>query len=155
VGGPHFLPADLTSVLPAAVLSRHPEFRTDQPSVVIAEGLTMYFDAPRVLELLGSFAWIAGPGGRVIFSFMEAADDGSIGFRGESRAVGLWLRLRREPFRWGCARADLPDFLSAAGLKLDRTAGHHDLRRDILVPRGAGDLPLARGECLCLCHPSP
>lgn len=152
--GLHFLPADLTSELPAVVLSRHPKFRADEPTAVIAEGLTMYFDAPRVLELLGSFAWVAGPGGRVIFSFMEAPDDGSIGFRGESRAVGWWLHLRREPFRWGCARTDLPAFLSAAGLELDVIADHRDLRRDVLIPRRAGDLPLARGECLCLCHPS-
>jgi O-methyltransferase involved in polyketide biosynthesis len=120
--------------------------------VVIVEGVTMYLEARRVAALLASCARVAGPSGRVIFSFMEKACDGSLGFRGESSWIGRWLRWRHEPFRWGCTRAALDGFLEPLGLRVCVVADHESLRTEILKPRGAGALPLARGECLCLCE---
>jgi methyltransferase (TIGR00027 family) len=151
----HFLAAELSSELPHEVAASDSCFSCGEPSVVIAEGLTMYFHGGRVKELLRSSARLAGKEGRVIFSFMEAAEDGSISFRGENPAVGWWLRLRREPFHWGCRRKDLPDFLRTAGLRLQIVANHRDLRAKILAPRRAPLVRLARGESLCLCQPCP
>jgi O-methyltransferase involved in polyketide biosynthesis len=149
----HFLPAELCSELPHEVAASCASFSCGEPSVVIAEGLTMYFHGGRVKELLRSSARLAGSEGRVIFSFMEAADDGSISFRGANPAVGCWLHLRREPFHWGCRRKDLPEFLRTAGLRLQAIANHRDLRAKILAPRRAPLVRLARGESLCLCQP--
>ena len=149
----HFLSAELSSELPHEVASSSACFSCGDPSIVIAEGLTMYFHGERVTELLRSSARLAGKQGRVILSFMEAAEDGAISFRGENPAVGWWLLLRREPFHWGCQRDDLPDFLEAAGLRLQVLANHRDLRAKILAPRNASLVRLARGESLCLCHP--
>lgn len=149
----HFLPAELCSELPHEVAASCASFSCGEPSVVIAEGLTMYFHGGRVKELLRSSARLAGGEGRVIFSFMEAADDGSISFRGANPAVGCWLYLRREPFHWGCRRKDLPEFLRTAGLRLQAIANHRDLRAKILAPRRAPLVRLARGESLCLCQP--
>ncbi len=149
----HFLPAELCSELPHEVAASSACFSCGEPSVVIAEGLTMYFHGGRVKELLRSSARLAGGEGRVIFSFMEAADDGSISFRGGNPAIGWWLHLRREPFHWGCRRKDLPEFLRTAGLRLQAIANHRDLRAKILAPRRAPLVRLARGESLCLCQP--
>jgi methyltransferase (TIGR00027 family) len=149
----HFLAAELCSELPHEVAASDPSFSCGEPSVVIAEGLTMYFHGARVKELLRSSARLAGSEGGVIFSYMEAEENGSISFRGENPAIGWWLRFRSEPFHWGCRRKDLPEFLRAVGLRLQTVANHRDLRAKILAPRRAPLVRLARGESLCLCHP--
>lgn len=152
-GGFHLLPIDLSVELPEAALAKCRSFNPARPAVVIVEGVTMYLDPARVSELLACCGRIAGPRGRVIFTFMERAADGSLGFRGESSWIGRWLRWRKEPFRWGCTREELRGFLKSPGLQPRAIADHHTLRGEILHPRGIGALPLARGECLCLCEP--
>jgi methyltransferase (TIGR00027 family) len=147
----HWLPADLSRELPAERLASCPDFLTELPAFVIAEGLTMYFERDRVIALLRSLGSLASRGGRLLFTFMAVADDGAIRFRGQHPAVGWWLRLRHEPFRWGCRRADLPEFAAGCGLRLLAVADHRALRAEILAPRGAGELALASGECLALC----
>ncbi|MCW1887339.1 class I SAM-dependent methyltransferase [Luteolibacter flavescens] len=149
----HLLPSDLTDELPETTLARCPHHEPEKPAVVIVEGVTMYLEPQRVAELFASCARIAGPRGRVIFSFMEKAADGSLGFRGQSAWIGRWLRMRREPFRWGATRAELDDLLRSLGIRIRTIADHETLRAEILKPLGAGKLTLARGECLCLCSP--
>ena len=99
---------DAGMALPAVALAALDAFDPGSPAVVVAEGLSIYFDEARVKELLSSMAEVAGPRGRVVFSYMSKAEDGGIGFRGESRGVGWWLKLRKEPFRWGIDRRGLP-----------------------------------------------
>lgn len=151
--GFHLLPVDLSAELPEAILAKCPSFDPARPAVVIVEGVTMYLDPARVSELLASCGRIAGPRGSVIFTFMEKAADGSLGFHGESSWIRRWLRWRKEPFRWGCTREELDGFLKSSELRPLAVADHHTLRREILHPRGIDTLPLARGECLCLCEP--
>lgn len=124
-----------------------------EPGIVIAEGLTMYLTADRVTAMLRNSADLAGPGGQVIFTFMEQAADGSISFRGENPLVAWWLKTRREPFLWGISREALPAWLEENGLQSEGVAGDRELRREILAPRELGHIALARGECLCCCSP--
>ena len=144
-----FFPVDLTTQsLPDDVC---PDFSKSSPSFIIAEGLTMYLTADRVAAMLENAANLAGPGGKVIFTFMEQAADGSISFRGEHPLVAWWLKSRREPFLWGISRDRLPEWVEENGLHCEMIAGDQDLRTQILTPRGLGEIPLARGECLCSC----
>jgi methyltransferase (TIGR00027 family) len=159
--GVHLLECNLAGESPEEVLARCAGYDAAEPAVVIVEGVTMYLEAERVAALLGSCARVAGRRGRVIFTFMEKADesrpgaaDGSLGFRGESSWIGRWLRWRQEPFRWGCTRGELEGFLMAQGLRPRVVADHETLRREILRARGAGTLALARGECVCVCEMS-
>ena len=76
-----FLPVDLTTGSLSA--DECPDFSKTQSSVIVAEGLTMYLTADQVSAMLGNSADLAGPGGRMIFTFMEQSTDGSISFRGE------------------------------------------------------------------------
>lgn len=149
----HFIPGDLAAVSLPELLVPHARYCRDEPAMIIAEGLTMYLPEKSVRALLGASAMLAGEKGRVIFTFMEATEEGSISFRGENFLVSLWQQLRREPFRWGCRRAELPDFLRSAGLRPEAVANHRELRARILAPRRAPLVRLARGECLCLCEP--
>lgn len=122
-------------------------------TVFVAEGLTMYLREERVAALLGDLARLAGPAGRVVFTFMEEDPKGSIGFRGQNPLVAGWLRWRSEPFLWGIGRDRLPGFLASCGLGGAEVIDHACLRDGILLPLGLGDLRLARGECLCLASP--
>ncbi len=148
-----FHPVDLATEALAPALNASPDFSSTRSSIFIAEGLTMYLRAARVGALLQSFAEQAGPAGRVIFTFMEQGDDGAICFRGENPIVSRWLQSRREPFLWGTPRKTLPAFLETHGLGGSVVMDDHDLRAEILAPRELGQIPLARGECLCLCSP--
>jgi methyltransferase (TIGR00027 family) len=146
-----FLPVDLTTQ--SLSVDACPEFSRNHPSLIVAEGITMYLTADQVAAMLANSADLAGPGGRLIFTFMEQATDGSISFRGEHPWVAWWLKSRREPFLWGISRDCLPGWVEANGWGIDIIAGDQDLRNEILVPRGLGEIPLARGECLCSCSP--
>jgi methyltransferase (TIGR00027 family) len=150
----HWIPVDLATESFATVIQNCPHFLKNQPCSVVAEGLTMYLKAERVDTLLRNSATLAGPGGRVIFTFMEQAGDGSIHFRGENPLVAWWLKSRREPFVWGISQAALPAWLARNGLFGEIIASDADLRREILVPRGLGNIRLAQGECLCSCSPT-
>lgn len=143
-----FQPVDLAH----QSLPSFPEFSA-QPAIVIAEGLTMYLTADRVAAVLKDSAALAGPAGRVIFTFMEQADDGSITFRGENPLIARWLKSRREPFLWGISRHALPAWLESIGLHVASIADDRSLRAEILAPRDLAHITLARGECLCCCHP--
>ena len=146
-----FLHVDLTTQsLPADAC---PDFSKNRPSIIIAEGLTMYLTANRVAALLENAAQLAGPGGQVIFTFMEQAAGGSIAFHGEHPLVARWLKSRREPFLWGISRDRLSGWVEENGLHCEILASDRELRGEILAPRGLGEIPLARGECLCSCSP--
>jgi hypothetical protein len=67
--------------------------------------------------------------------------------------VAAWLKLRSEPFLWGIRRDRFPSFLESCGLGNAEALDEVRLREEILVPRGLGEIRLARGECLCLCSP--
>ncbi len=130
-----------------------PELEPGPSTVFVAEGLTMYLREERVAALLRDFASLAGPAGRVIFTFMEENEAGSIGFRGQNPLVAAWLKWRSEPFLWGIRRDRLPDFLASCGLVNPEVADDASLRDEILAPHGLGEIRLARGECVCLCSP--
>lgn len=123
------------------------------PTVIVIEGVTMYLTEGKVAELLSDAARLAGPGGRVIVTFMERGPDGSIDFQGQNRAVRWWLRLCSEPFLWGISRCQLGSFLRRCGLGDERVIDHAGFRNSLLTPRGLGSLVLAEGECLCVCFP--
>lgn len=147
------LPHDLTG--PSPLLRMLDEAAAGSvPSVIIVEGVTMYLTKEKVAELLQDCALLAGPLGRVILTFMNMDDLGSIDFRGQNRAVCWWLKLRAEPFLWGISRHDLPPFLKGCGLRDERVIDHSGFREIFLAPRGLGGMSLAQGECLCICFPN-
>ncbi len=142
-------PLDLAVNSPAEV----PALLDGRGTIFIAEGLTMYLREHRVATMLRELSSLAGKAGRVIFTFMEADGVGSFGFRGQNPVVAAWLKLRSEPFLWGIRRDQLPGFLEDCGLGSVDLFDALRLREEILAPRGLGEIPLAVGECLCLCSP--
>jgi methyltransferase (TIGR00027 family) len=145
----HFLPADLSRRMLEACLAGCPDFDPAERTLFIAEGLLMYLTPDEVERLFGSVCQCGGPGSRFAFTFMERQPDGRPGFRAASRGVGLWLRLQREPFRWGIAREELPDYLAASGLTLRELAGSETLR-DRYLSGACRAMALPEGEGICM-----
>ncbi|BDS07088.1 hypothetical protein NT6N_21280 [Oceaniferula spumae] len=145
-----YMPIDLAAELPSAVVADKSE-----PTVFVAEGLTMYLRTERVAELMKDIKSLTGDGGSVVFTLMEKGEDSSISFRGESPLIGRWLQARSEPFLWGISREDLPHFLESNGWILTELIDHVVLRREYLIPNGLEKLPLAEGEVVCIATPIP
>jgi methyltransferase (TIGR00027 family) len=144
------LPADLARRSLAEAVASLPEYRTDDATLLIAEGLTMYLREPDVDALFG-FLWdAAGPGSRTAFTFLELDRRGRPSFPGASPLVRPWLRLAGEPFTWGVRRGELPQFLTERGCELLAVAGADELRERYLAPRHLAGERLAPGEYLCL-----
>jgi len=148
-----FLPADLAAISPSRVLARCDGFDPLVPACFIAEGLLMYFPAPRVAEILSDLARF--PRSTIAFTHMAPGRDGRAAFRGGSPAIGAWLRWRREPFAWAISPSQLADFLRPLGLKPQLQAGADELRAQILAPAGLASIALAEGEHLCLAITPP
>jgi len=94
-----------------------PDYRQDDETFWVAEGLLMYFSGNRVKELFRSIHRVSIPGSRIAFTFMEPQSDGRVDFRRPSRSVALWLKQREEPFAWGIRREDLSSFLTGLGYR--------------------------------------
>lgn len=127
-----------------------------RPTLTVAEGLLMYLRPSSVEALLARLAATcrggsASPADRLVFTFMATTDAGGPPrFEAESRLVHAWLRLRGEPFRWGCDRRQLPVWLRRMQWEPTLVEGAAALRRRYLAPAGLDDEPLAVGEGLAL-----
>jgi|GEM_PF-232323 len=148
----HYRPIDLSTELPSSVLTEFSSTTTEATTFVM-EGLTMYLAPERVADLMKDLARTAGPTGSIVFTFMERDPQGSIGFRGENPLIARWLKIRKEPFLWGMARKELPNFLQENGIGHAELTDHDQLRHEQLLPRALANLPLARGELLCTATP--
>jgi methyltransferase (TIGR00027 family) len=146
-----FLPLDLTRRgLTDTLLDFDGDGRRT-PTLFIAEGLLMYLAPAEVDALFQTIRdYSGGASGRFAFTFMEPQRNGRINFLTPSRAVDAWLGWRREVFKWGIGRGELPAYLSARGFALREIGTHETFRRRYLEPEALGHLPLAAGEYVCV-----
>ena len=145
-----FAPADFTEVSLEQALGERPEFALVEPTVMVAEGLTMYLTAPEVSRLFAFLAARGGAGSRCAFTFLEPRPDGRLDFWRRSPLVGWWLRRQGEPFRWGIERAALAAFLGPLGFRPLEIAGAPELRERFLRPLALAARVLAAGEVVCV-----
>ncbi|HEV2881997.1 MAG TPA: class I SAM-dependent methyltransferase [Pyrinomonadaceae bacterium] len=146
-----FLPLDLTRRNLADALLNFDGYRADAPTLFIAEGLLMYL-APAEVDALFRAIRDCSDGApiRFAFTFMERQADGRINFLTRSRAVEAWLSWRREVFKWGIGRGELPAYLAARGFALREIGTDETFRRRYLEPEALAHLPLAAGEYVCV-----
>jgi methyltransferase (TIGR00027 family) len=145
------LAADLSRTTLAEVLAEDGGWRRDAPTFVVAEGLLMYLAEPDVGRFLDGLGSIAGPGSRLLFSYVGRRADGSFDFGRVTRVATVLHRLTGEPFLWGVREGELEPFLAAHGLDLEGPPDRYDLRRRYLEPAGLGaGVPLSRIERLAI-----
>lgn len=151
----HFVPLDLTHAQSLGALLDSAVGRAAVPTLFIAEGLLMYLAPGEVDDLFRAIRDSCAHGGdgarsRFAFTFMEPQSDGRVNFLTRSRSVDAWLNWRREVFKWGIARAELPRYLAARGFALREIATGETFRRRYLEPARLAHLPLAAGEYVCV-----
>ncbi len=134
-GAVRLVPADLREF---DVLTLLNEAAT--PTLIILEGLLMYFTPSEVERLLRQLSGSAAPV-RVIATAMEQWPDGSTGFRPSSWLIRVWLWWQKEPFRWSATRPEMHEILKRRGLQVRRLVDE-----DGLAERWAG--PVLRGEVI-------
>lgn len=137
-------PLDLGEALPSSLLEED-----GSATAIVIEGLTMYLTPNRVEELLKDVFSLSGVGGKVIWTFMERQENGSLAFRGESPLIARWLGLCNEPFLWGIPRDELPGLMAKCGMKVERLVDHLTLRDEHLASKDLQALALAQGELVC------
>ncbi|HYG09858.1 MAG TPA: class I SAM-dependent methyltransferase, partial [Pyrinomonadaceae bacterium] len=146
----HFLPLDLTRRRLAETLLNFDAYQPDAPTLFIAEGLLMYLAPGEVDELFQTIRDCGSASYRFAFTFMEPQSDGRVNFLTRSRVVDAWLDWRREFFKWGIRRGELPAYLAARGFALREIATGETFRRRYLEPESLAHLPLAAGEYVCI-----
>lgn len=116
------------------------------PTIAVAEGLLMYLSPTMVNALFASFGR-SRSARRIVFTFMAASGARRTPrFADASPLVDHWLRLRGEPFRWGCPPIELAALLGRSDWKLALVEGSDELRRRYLAGTGLLGEPLAVGE---------
>jgi methyltransferase (TIGR00027 family) len=105
---------------------------------VLIEGVLMYFDSGRIIELFAEIAALPALRLRVVFTFMEISHDGRTAFRPSNPLVDLWLKWRGEPFCSGFDCESLEPWLSQRGFSLSGIAQRpgHSYARGVRLPSG-------------------
>ena len=140
----HFLAADLADAALSSVLARCPDHDPDQPTLFIAEGLTMYLRESSMRRLLDDIAGQAA-GSALVFTYMEETIAGCYDFQNARRITSWWLALRHERFTWGLRPDDLPGFLAESGFRIDEHRTPEELRIELLTECNR-DAKLTAGE---------
>ena len=114
----HLIRADLGGRRLEEVLAAVESSDSGVPSVVIAEGLTMYLTPDAVQNLFVQCGAVTGPGSRIAFTYVATGDDGRPDV-GRWTGLTLWiLKASGEPWLWSVRPSELPDFLVEAGWTL-------------------------------------
>jgi methyltransferase (TIGR00027 family) len=134
---------DLATTSLSEALSGIESWRSDVPTVVIAEGLLMYLPKTAVRTFFKAVRESCGAGSRVLFSYMQTDGKGRP-FLGEkmSRVSRTMLRMIGEPILWGVDQDKLPGFLEGLGYRLGSPHERYDLKRRFLEAGGLGERPL-------------
>ena len=131
-------------------LAASPDYLPRSRTVFLCEGVLMYLAPEDIESLFGVIRQQEGSGVRFIFTFMELDRRGRPAFRNSTWFVRLWLRLKKEPFRWGVPRSEIEDFVAARGFSLRELATEETLRQGPLLGDGLRRAALAEGEILCV-----
>ncbi len=124
-------------------------------TIVVAEGVLMYLTEANVRRFFIDLRRRFTGNLRVVFTFMVLDPLGRIRFHDSSPLVGLWLRLKGEPFAWGLKSSDVEEFLADLGFGLVGLAGHEELRARFLAEWPGEGARIARGEWLAVAEAGP
>lgn len=141
-----FIPADLEETTLDQVLRSKETYDPAVRTIFVVEGVSMYLDERPVRSLLDAVVSLAGEARHeLILTFMDGRP-GSCSFHNATLLADWWLRMKGEPFRWGCPRDEIDSFLARSDLVLQELQDHETLRNRYLEP--SSEAVLARGELI-------
>jgi methyltransferase (TIGR00027 family) len=150
---------DLTVRPLDAALRASSSFDSRLPTVFVAEGLLMYLTAEQVVSFFRALHDLAGPGSRIVFTFMESERSDRVRFKNLSRwyapLFDLWLRRAGEPMQWAIDRRRLGDWLAPSGWTLEEIADRETFRARYLKSAELRERPLADGEYVAVARRIP
>lgn len=106
-----------------------------RPTFTIWEGVTMYLSEPAIDASLRAIAAWSAPGSRLAMTYFAKARLAEPSLA--TRAIAAVVARVGEPWRWGWTPAELPAYLEARGLRLERDVALADAAGELLPPRDA------------------
>jgi methyltransferase (TIGR00027 family) len=152
LGGPNLklIPVDFGRQSLNDFLAASPDYLPGRRTVFLSEGVLMYLAPDEIESLFHVIRRQEGPGVRFVFTFMELDSQGRPAFRNSTWLVRLWLRLKKEPFRWGLPRGEIEDFVTARGFSLREVANEETFRQGQPDGDRLRREALAEGEIVCV-----
>lgn len=149
----HFLPVDLEASDLAEALEAHPEWRSDAPSIAVAEGLLEYLSPETVERVFAAVARATGPGSRFLFNYAHVDESGRVKIGKISRLQATMMKASGEGLLWGVREGELEAFLEAHGYRAFGPPERIDLCERYLEPAGLAG-PLGGIEFVALAEPA-
>lgn len=126
-------------------------FSRELPTLIIAEGITMYLDARQVDRFIRQLRGLCmHPDSVLVFTYMSTSLLGKMQFDTATLLADAWLGLRGEAFKWGMEDGDVAPYLRARQFTLAKLMTAADLSARYM---GGRDLKLAKGENICVAKP--
>jgi methyltransferase (TIGR00027 family) len=104
----------------------------DQPTFTIWEGVTMYLSEPAIDASLRAIAEWSAPGSVLAMTYFAKSRLAKPSLA--TRAIQAVVSTVGEPWRWGWAPEELPDYLGERGLELAEDISLADAARELLPP---------------------
>ena len=145
----HLVSADFSQSDLVTVVRNIGGWQTDEPAVLVAEGLLMYLSDNDVASFFDGTAKVVGEGSRVVISYLQRTSSGRFLLGPYGRLAEMAIKLQGEPWEWGIRAEKLADFLAPHGWTL-ADPQRFDLKRRYLEPSGLGGETLSGVECLAV-----
>ena len=111
----HLISEDLGKRKLVDVLESDDSWDSTMQTVIVAEGLLMYLPPEAVRDLFNQCTAIAGPGSRIVFTYIATGAD-SRPDAGRWTGLVLWiLKVTGEPWLWSIQPEELGQFLEDRG----------------------------------------
>lgn len=149
----HFVPVDLEATDLTEALEAHAEWRSDAPTIAVAEGLLEYLSPETVDRVFAAVARATGPGSRFLFNYAHVDESGRVKIGNVSRLQGTMMKATGEGLYWGVKEGELGAFLEARGYRALGSPERVDLCARYLEPAGLAG-PLGGIEFVALAEPA-
>ncbi|MBC7795728.1 MAG: class I SAM-dependent methyltransferase [Pyrinomonadaceae bacterium] len=144
--------ADFTHETFAAILKNHPRYQQQLETVFICEGVLMYLRRDEVKGIFGFIREHNKLRKRFIFTFIEPDERGKPNFGNATFLVNLWLKWKKEPFKWGIGKDELKDFLKENDFSFKSLIIGGTSRGTYQSKSTLDNRPIAKGENICVCE---
>lgn len=126
----------------------------NKPTVLIAEGLFMYFSEEDVKNIFNIIRITFQNKTKIIFTFLEPDKSGKANFHRNNFLISWWLKLKGENFRWGQTKNEIPLFLEQLSFHCLAIVDPEETEKQALLQFTHNPDKIKIGEFICLAENS-
>lgn len=141
------IPIDFSKNSTSEVLKKAGRFSEAKKTVFVAEGITMYLNDNEIDNMFKDVSGLSCKDSLLIFTFMEKNSSGGDIF---AKLTDLWLKMKKEPYKWAIANRDLGKFLDKYGYKLESFTLYQDIQKEMTSEKKRIALSKIRAESICV-----